>query len=284
DFIFLSRPHTSLNYITFLKQNTKAKILYFGHDLHFVRELRRYEIDKNPETLNSSNQWKSKEQFLYEQADYILSPSHDETREILQINPSYKAVTILLHFFKKPACPVENFSDRKNILFVGGFGHPPNVDGILWFCKNVWPIVSAKIEGIKFIIAGSKPTTEVTNLKSENIEVLGFVSEHELRNLYAKIRMAVIPMRYGAGVKGKTIEALYNGIPIVSTTIGLEGMPGILDILIPFNDAEAFANEIIAVYNNNDKLIEMSGKAAAYVNEHFTWSAAGNQMKNLLNL
>ncbi|MEO8770335.1 MAG: glycosyltransferase [Ferruginibacter sp.] len=284
DFVFLNRPHTSLNYITFIKQNTNAKILYYGHDLHFLRELRKYEIDKDPATLNSSNQWKSKEQFIYEHSDYILTPSDDETRAIMQISPSYKVTTILPYFFKEPAYPVDDFTNTRNILFVGGFGHSPNVDGILWFCKNVWPLVTAKIEGIKFTIAGSKPTAEINNLQSENIEVLGFVSEFELSNLYKKSRIAIIPMRYGAGVKGKTVEAMYHGVPIVSTTIGLEGMPGISDFANPFDDAESFANELIALYNNKERLIEMSLNETTYINKHFTWNAAGNQIKDLLDI
>lgn len=282
DFVFLNRPHTSLKYITFLKQNTKAKILYYGHDLHFLRELRRYEIDKDPEALLSSDQWKSKEQFIYENADYILSPNQDETKAIMQINPSYKAITIPLYFYKIPSYPVENFTDRKNILFIGGFGHPPNVDGIIWFCKNVWPIVTAKIEGIKFTIAGSKPTPEIKNLKSENIDVLGYVTEHELKNLYSKTRVVVIPMRYGAGMKGKTLEAMHNGIPIVSTTIGLEGMPEGVDFIKPFDNAESFANEIISIYQDTARLVEMSSKETGYINRHFTWKSAREQFNNLL--
>ncbi len=284
DFVFLNRPHTALTYITFLKQNTNAKILFYGHDLHFLRDLRKYEIDSNPETLHSSNQWKAKEQFIYEHSDVILTPSEDEAKAIRQINPSYQVTTILPYFYKTPAFAITSFNDRKNILFVGGFGHPPNVDGILWFCKNIWPIVSAKIEDVTFTIIGSNPTPEINSLQSENIEVIGFVSEHELRAIYQKVRIAVIPMRYGAGVKGKTVEAMYKGVPIVSTTIGLEGMPGIFDFIKPFDDAEGFAKELVSIYNNEERLIEMSLLETGYINEHFTWKAAGNQIKDLLNL
>ncbi len=282
DFVFLHRPHTSLNYITYFKQNTNAKILYYGHDLHFLRELRKYEIDKDPETLNSSNQWRSKEQYIYENSDYILTPSADETEAILQINPSYKVSTILPYFFKEPATPITDFSGRKDILFVGGFGHPPNTDGVLWFCKHVWPLVTAKIGAVKFIIVGSKATNEINNLQSENIDVKGFVSEFELKQIYTQTRMAVIPMRYGAGVKGKTVEAMYNGLPIVSTTIGLEGMPGIASVLSAYDDAESFAREIIAVYNDQEKLINMSLAETAYINKYFTWNNAYDQLQNLL--
>lgn len=284
DFVFLHRPHTSLNYIMFLKENTNAKILFYGHDLHFLRELRKYEIDKDPATLSSSNEWKSKEQFIYENSDFILTPSEDEKKAIQQINPSYNVTTILPYFFKTPAKPVNNFTERGDIIFVGGFGHPPNTDGVLWFCKNIWPLITAKLHDVTFKIVGSNPTPEINNLQSENILVTGFVSEDELRAIYRRAKIAIVPMRYGAGVKGKTVEAMYKGVPVVSTTIGLEGMPGICDFIQPFNNAEDFANEIVSIYNNPERLIEMSALEANYINEHFTWEAAGKQIKGLLNL
>ena len=284
DFIFLNRPHTSLSYITFLKQHTTAKILYYGHDLHFLRELRKYEIDKDPATLVSSNEWKSKEQFIYKHADYVLTPSADETEAIMKIDPQYKVITVLPYFFKEPAHPVTDFSQRTHIVFVGGFGHTPNVDGVLWFCKHVWPLVAAAIPGVVFTIVGSKPPQEINDLQSDNIKVPGFVSEYELQNLYKKTRLAVIPMRFGAGVKGKTVEAMSHGIPIVSTKIGLEGMPGILDFIQPFDDATSFAAEVIELYQDAQRLIKMSATETDFINKNFTWKAAFNQVKRLLDL
>jgi glycosyltransferase involved in cell wall biosynthesis len=108
---------------------------------------------------------------------------------------------------------------------------------------------------------------------------MGFVSEFELKKIYAQARIAIIPMRYGAGVKGKTVEAMYNGLPIVSTSIGLEGMPGISNVITAFDDAASFANEIISIYNNEEKLVEMSLKETGYINTYFTWNEAGRQIK-----
>lgn len=284
DFVFLNRPHTSLTYLSFIKQHTTAKVLYYGHDLHFLRELRKYEIDKDPATLASSKQWKSKEQFIYENADQVLTCSEEETAAIREMNPAYNVATILPYFFKIPASAIDDFSLRKNLLFVGGFGHPPNEDGVTWFCKEVWPKITAAIPGIVFTIVGSKVTPAISQLKSANINVAGFVNDFDLKKIYDSTKIAIIPMRYGAGVKGKTVEAMYNGIPVVSTTIGLEGMPGIYDFMQAFDSPDAFAEAIIRLYNNETLLKELSEKETTYINTFFTQEAAGKQIRALLQL
>ena len=178
----------------------------------------------------------------------------------------------------------EQFSLRKNLLFVGGFGHPPNEDGVTWFCKEVWPKITAAIPGIVFTIVGSKVTPAISQLKSANINVAGFVNDFDLKKIYDSTKIAIIPMRYGAGVKGKTVEAMYNGIPVVSTTIGLEGMPGIYDFMQAFDSADAFAEAIIRLYNNEILLKELSEKETAYINTYFTQEAAGKKIRTLLQL
>jgi glycosyltransferase involved in cell wall biosynthesis len=103
--------------------------------------------------------------------------------------------------------------------------------------------------------------------------------------LYSAVKMAVIPLRFGAGVKGKTVEAMFHGIPIVSTSFGIEGMPGNYnDFLQPFDDHIAFASAVIALYTNNKTLEKMSEQETSYINAHFTQQAAATQFKRLLNL
>jgi glycosyltransferase involved in cell wall biosynthesis len=180
--------------------------------------------------------------------------------------------------------PINDFSSRKDFLFIGGFNHKPNADAVLWFCKEVFPIVQQQIPSVKFIIAGSFPPEEVTALQSDSISVKGFVTEEELSDLYNLVKMAVIPLRYGAGVKGKTVEALYNGLPIVSTNIGIEGMPGDQNFLQGFDEPRAFAIQIISLYLNENLLRNASAEGVNYINQYFTHAAAANKIKELLGL
>lgn len=284
DFFYLHRPHITLKYIDFLKQNTTAKILYLGHDLHYLREQRQYELTQKPELLESSKQWKETEKYIFSYADIILTFSEVEKKIIASLDPLFKVEKLLLNYFNNEVVSINDFKERKNILFVGGFGHTPNVDAMIWFCNEIWPLIILENIGATLIIAGSNPPNAILGLASDSINIKGFVSEEQLKDLYSSIKLAIVPLRFGAGVKGKTVEALYHGLPIVSTNIGIEGMPGNYDFLKPFDDAKSFAAEVVSLYNNEIRLQNFSSDAVEYINTYFTKDAAAKKMKSLLEL
>jgi GT2 family glycosyltransferase/glycosyltransferase involved in cell wall biosynthesis len=282
DYVYLNRPGISLKYIQHIKTHTKAKIFFYGHDLHFIRERKRYEIENKPELLESSNQWKIKECILFDQTDVILTPNYDECDIIRKINTDYNVKVILPFFYKTKATPIDSFDNRKDILFVGGFNHAPNVDAVLWFCSEIWPKVLKVLPEANFYIVGSNAPKIIAELKSDSIKYLGYQTDEQLLSLYKNVKLTVIPLRYGAGVKGKTIEAMQMGVPIVTTNIGVEGMVDVKNIINAKDDAEGFAEEIITLYNNNLMLSEKSKKEADYINTHFSQSVAMNTMTKLL--
>lgn len=284
DYIYINRPHISIKYIDFLKKTTKATILYYGHDLHFLRETKQYEIEKDTKLLKSAEKWKETECYLFEQSDIVLTPSEDEKKIITSLNPAYNVETILPYFFTTPAEPITDFSERKDILFVGGFGHQPNLDAVEWFCSEVWPLVHAALPDARFIVVGSNPPESIKKWQRIDIDIKGFVSDKELDAIYHQVKLAVIPLRYGAGVKGKTVEAMNQGLPIVTTVFGVEGMPGNTSFLHPHNEAAAFAADIIRLYSNNELLEQLSAASAAYINQNFTAQTAARKMKTLLNI
>ncbi len=284
DYILLNRPHISIKYIDFLKKVTNATILYYGHDLHFLREAKQYEIEKNPQLLKSAEKWKETESYLFEQSDIVLTPSEDEKKIIAALNPAYRVETILPYFFPEPATAVDNFYERNDVLFVGGFNHQPNVDAIEWFCSQVWPAIHAAIPAARFIVVGSNPPDAIKKWDGNGIDIKGFVSEKELDTIYRKAKLVAIPLRYGAGVKGKTVEAMYHGLPIVTTSFGVEGMPGDTGFITPVNDATAFADEVLKLYSDNTLLQQQSKAATNYINLHFTAQTAAAKMQSLLQL
>ena len=168
-----------------------------------------------------------------------------------------------------------DFEKREGLLFVGGFAHPPNADAVLWFAREVFPLIREKIP-VNFYIVGSKVTEEIRALEQpgNGIIVKGFVSEEELSELYRTCRLVVVPLRYGAGVKGKVVEAIYNGAPIVTTSVGSEGIPGVEDVLLVEDQPEAFANTVVKTYSDTEKLKELSERTQSYIREHFSIDAA----------
>lgn len=285
DFIFINRPHISIKYIDFIKENTRAKILYYGHDLHFIRDQMQYEVQKDQKLLESAANWKKTEIYLFDKSDIILTPSDKENQIITALNAGYKVETILPYFFLNPAIEITNFTDRYYIIFVGGFAHTPNLDAVVWFCKEIWPLVVSKIPKAMFIVVGSHPPETIIALQSDSIEIRGFVSEQELSTIYSHSKIAVIPLRYGAGVKGKTIEAMYHGLPIVSTSFGIEGMPGTTaNFVTPLDDPNQFADEIVKLYSDEKLLVKNSKAEVNYINQYFSQASAAKQIKKVLNL
>lgn len=280
DYVFLNRPHIAIKYIDFLKKKTKIKCIYYGHDLHFLRLKREYELTGDEKKRTESEEWKEKEFYLMRKADISYYPSEVEVEEIHQIDPSILVKAITAYAYKTfPTDIPQDFEKREGILFVGGFGHPPNADAVRWFAGEVFPKIRAKKE-ISFYVAGSNPPPEVRKLNGNGIVVKGFLSEEELQEMYRSCRIAVIPLRYGAGVKGKVVEALYYGLPIVTTSVGAEGIAGIGQIAKIADAPEAFADAVTELYDDAEQLSRRSAQSQDFVRERFSVEAVWNTIKD----
>ncbi|MBP1991148.1 glycosyltransferase [Paenibacillus eucommiae] len=281
-YVYLNRPHISIKYIDFLKKHTKAKIIYYGHDLHYVREKKRYELEGKIEYLKSSDHWKNIEFDLFSKSDKIITLSEAEEKLISLNFPNKKVNVFPVFYFDKVEMLSYISGQREGLLFVGGFSHSPNVDGIKWFCSRVFPLVIKQIPSIKLSVVGSNPPQEILNLQSSSIDIKGFVSDDVLNELYSKSKVIIVPLRYGAGVKGKTIEAMFHQVPIVSTSFGTEGLTNIESIIPSVDDPVEFAQNIIDMYSNTLLLEEVQRKYYDYINKYFTKKSAKEIMGNIL--
>lgn len=274
DFVLLSRPHISIKYIDILRKYTKAKIVYYVQDLHFLREEREYEITKDPERLISAKAVKKQEMEIMGKSDVVFTLSDVEKAIIDQaFQPGKAVITPISYYSVFPEEPVD-LTGKKGIIFVGGFGHHPNEDGVLWFFNEVWDTVSKALPECKVTIIGSKPTEKIRALASERVTVTGFVSDEELEEYYRKSRLCIIPLRYGAGVKGKTIEAMYHRIPLVSTSVGIEGLEGVQEYIQPADDAETFAQRVIKLYTDDTLAAARAEGYCQYLKDHNSYQSA----------
>lgn len=274
NYVYMNRPHISIKYVDLIKKYTNSKIIYYGHDLHFLREYREYELTGNESLKKSAEEWKKTEFDLYEKSDVIYYPSDVEVQEIKKYYPNINAKAIPAYIFdEQELSSQKNFEDKEGLLFVGGFGHKPNIDAVLWFVSSVFPLILDKKPNMKFYIVGSNPPDEIISLSSNNIIVTGFVSDEELIQLYNQCRIVVVPLRYGAGVKGKVVEAMYYQIPVVTTSVGAEGIIGSENILSIAETEMDFARKVVDLYDDIDKLKLLSMKSIGYINGNFTSKA-----------
>ncbi len=286
-FAYLNRPHIASKYIDYILDNTDIKVIYYGHDLHFLREAREYQLTGDPKKREESEYWKSVELALMQKAAVSYYPSWVERDAVRAIDPTIQVKDITAYVFDEFKADIqEDFSGREGLLFVGGFAHPPNVDAVLWFVREVYPLVCGRLQAAgvkppKFYVAGSKVTDEIRALgeMDDKIAIMGYVTEEELSALYARCRVAVVPLRYGAGVKGKVVEAIYHGLPVLTTSIGAEGLPQAGEVLLVEDEAARFAEAAARLCLDDGACQALCRATQGYVREFFSVDAAWRRIE-----
>jgi GT2 family glycosyltransferase len=245
DVVFMHRPHISEKYLDFLTENTTIKTVYQCHDLHYVRMMRDYENTGNTDILKKAQEWEKIERKIFNAVDLGLTFSLDE-KILLQTDlPQANVEQVPLFLYDELETATTGFTERDGMMFVGGFSHKPNAEGVLWFVENIMPQVIAKYPDIKLYIAGNNVPNDIETLASKNIVILGFITDERLQALYQQVKVNILPLLHGAGVKGKLIESMQTGTPVVSTSIGLEGIGASNYGFSGFDSKEEFTNEVI---------------------------------------
>jgi glycosyltransferase involved in cell wall biosynthesis len=160
-----------------------------------------------------------------------------------------------------------SFEDRRELLFVGS-AHPPNADAVNHFAHHVLPLIRRRIVDVRFRVVGSVCHLVSQLRRLPGVDLVGPVAD--LQRQRAMARVFVAPMRYGAGIKGKIVDAIGAGLPVVTTTVGAEGI-SLVDgesALLADDDA-AFATAVVRVYGDRDAWSRLSRKGRELaVEEH----------------
>lgn len=285
DFVFLQRPYIAIKYIDFIKKNFNGKIFYFAHDLHYMRLLREYNITKNKKTLNLSQYFEKVEYDIFSKTDvgYVVGTYEQKIiKEKFKDKPIYN---IPIYIYEKQLSNInKDFSIRRDLIFVGGFWHTPNKDAMLWFSKDIYPHVLKKYPEMILNIVGTHIPIVIKKLQSKNIKISENMSDEDLKSLYQKCRIAIAPLRFGAGVKGKIVEAAYYQIPIITTSIGVEGLDNSFGALLVEDDALKIAQLICSIYTDFEKLKKISDSEKVFIEKYFTTEKAKEILQKEINV
>ena len=278
---YLSRPHIAARYIDFIRNHTDMKIIYHGSDLHSLRLMREYAIDHNEKTREEAEYWHGVEYAVMRKADMSYFPSEVEAEIVHKEDPTIHVKAITSFVYDAPAVLDEDYADKQGLLFVGGFAHPPNKDGLLWFVNDILPQIEAEIPGVVLHVIGSNADEEVLALNARpDVDVLGFVSIEKLDEMYRRSRVVVVPLRFGAGVKGKVVEALHAGTAVVTTSCGAEGIPAAETALRIKDDPTAFAQEVIHLYKHPLEIEQMAHNAVNFITTFYSPDGAWAKIKD----
>ena len=266
----LSRPGVAPRYIPALRVHSKAMIAYYGHDLHFRRMGMEAEANSDADLAVEAAAMEAQERAIWRQVDVVLYPSDEEATVARQ--ETARATAIVPYAY-------ETFGDarvppqHREIIFVAGFGHTPNADAAVWLVEDIFQRILEKVPDAQLALVGSNPTASVRALAGERVEVTGRVSEEELRARYASARLALVPLRTGAGVKSKVVEALREGLPIVTTTVGAQGLPEIESIIAIADGAAGLVEAAVRLLVDDDFWTETSRRQVSYARAQFSRDA-----------
>lgn len=270
--VILSRIHVAHRFISRVKRLAPhARIAFDTVDLHFLREGRQAELLGDPDLLARAKKTRRRELAIAEQADVTLVVSDEEVKLLSATAPQLK-VRVLTNIHEPEPSNVP-FEDRRGILFVGGFAHEPNVDAVLFFVNEIFPIIKGQMPGAEFYCVGSWPTDEIKALATNKIHVTGFVPD--LKPFFDRCKLSVAPLRYGAGVKGKINQSMALGLPVVGTSLACEGMwlTSGKDVLVADSPKE-FADAVIRLYTDGELWQSISEAGLENIRKHFSTDAA----------
>jgi len=284
DAVLLSRPHISVPYLQALRSVVpQVTVAYYGHDLHFRRLLREADVSGREDLRAEAERFEAMERELWRGADIVLYPSQEEADEVAALQPGTRVRAIAPYAFDRFNDAAEP-DGRSGLLFVAGFAHSPNVDAALWLVQEVMPRLWRTYPDLRLSLVGSKPTDAVRALAGGLVEVTGYVSDEELARRYHQARVAVVPLRYGAGVKGKVVEALQNGVPVVTTGVGAQGMPGLEDVAAVEDGPEGLADAIAALLADDELWRRRSRAGARLAASLFSRQALSAQLVDALSI
>lgn len=241
------------------------------HEIGFKKSQAQSEIEN---TVNNKL-YKAKELLFYKQADILIAISKPEQQELKKYFPDKKIIII-------PTCTEikktnKSFSQRKDICYFGFFGHKPNTDAVNYFIKNVLPEISEHNREIKFYVLGKGASA--FKGKHKNMAVKENIKD--IPEELSKYKILVCPLRYGAGVKKKILDAMASKTPVVSTNFGYEGIIGMEKQSIALN-SDKFIKKIRELYYDKNIWNKASNSNFAIIKKYYSMTLFEKYVKKLI--
>lgn len=280
--VMLSRATVAVKYVDLVREKMPgAKLIFDTVDLHFLRESRRADLSGDEAHRKSALAMQATELDIIAKSDVTLVVSDFEQKLLEEMAP--RARVSILATIHDPMPGPASFAERSGMIFIGGFRHPPNLDAVTWFAEHVLPILRRKAPGIVTTVIGSNAPPALEKFAAADFVIAGFVPD--VAPYYQHARLSISPLRYGAGIKGKVSLAMQYGVPVVATTVSVEGMylTPEQDVLVA-DDAEGFADAIIRL--NSDEALWQRLRQGGIENleARFSTAAARRALSSLLDL
>jgi glycosyltransferase involved in cell wall biosynthesis len=257
-----------------------ARVIVDTIDIAYHRLSSKAKLTKDQKDVRLAQKVKAEELFAYARSDVVIGISQVEVALLKEANPSLRVEAIPLIYAMQPFQQRQRETPR-DILYVAHFDHEANVDGILHFCTHVLPLIRQELPDVRLRIVGHSPPAQVKALSGPNVEILGFVPD--ISEIYQSSDVAIAPMRFGGGLKGKIAEAMSFGLPVVTNSACLIGFglsPG-MNVLVG-DDPGAFANAVVSLLRDKVLYQKISENGWQFIKANFSEEVVATKLKELM--
>lgn len=281
DLVYLHRHTNASKYATMVRRYfPDCRIVYSVADLHFLRMERQAEVEAGSVSPHEITTQRRAEMTAMLSTDCVIVHSPVEARMLHEAEPSLSVQVVPWTVLPRPT--KVPFAERAGMAFVGGFGHPPNVDAVRHYVADILPHVRSQLPEAPTYLIGSRMPDHLANMRVPGVVPVGYVSV--LAEMLHKMRLTIVPLRYGAGIKGKVLESFAHGLPCVMTEVAAEGLelPKDLAWLVARSPIE-FTEKIVKVYTDGTFNRELSDAGLAYIQRRYSSLAVRKSLEEAVS-
>ena len=279
--VMLCRHNVAGQYAGLVRRHApQARLLFDTVDLHFLREQRAAGLTGNAALARQAQASQRSELALIAASDVSFVVSAHEQSLLRQLLPAAR-VELLSNIHEVHGCR-QPHAARRDLVFIGGFGHPPNSDAIRWIAGEILPRLRETLPDIRLHVLGNLPDAARRELATPGLELHGHVAE--LEPWLDRCLASLAPLRFGAGVKGKINMAMSHGVPVIATPIAVEGMQlhDGRDVLVA-DDAAGFVAAVVRLQHDERLWRQLSVHGLDNVRQHFSAAAAAAVLHRVLD-
>jgi polysaccharide biosynthesis protein PslH len=276
DFAAIHVDH--LQMMPFVPENIKIPVVLDQHNAEFLIPKRLSETVTNPlMRWYAGGEWRRLQRFeatACERATVTLVVSEEDRALLAPLAPKASIVVYPIGVDTAFFAPQERVAEPNTILSIGTMYWPPNVDAMVYFCGEILPLIREKYPKITVNIVGPKPVASIVQLgvADPNIHVTGFVDD--VREFAKTCGVFIVPLRSGSGMRVKILTALAMGLPVVSTTVGAEGIEVVDGTHVLLADTPRdFADAVLSLLENPDRADALGRAGCALMHTKYSWKA-----------
>ena len=281
NFALISRVEIGHRYIPFIRLlSPRTLILYDTVDIHYIREQRQAEIETNPQLAAKAQATKRKELSNCILADRVITVTQDDANHLQQELPNL-VFSVIPNIHVAQPLATTTWQQRDGLVFVGNYNHHPNQDAVSYLVETILPQIQLQLPDVCLYLIGSHIKAHLAALANESVKIIGWVEQLEPE--LAQRRVFVSYLRYGAGMKGKLGQALSLGLPVVTTTIGAEGM-GLVneETALIADDPDNFAQAVCRLYTDSSLWEKLARQGREYIEQHYGEAAVREKLQQML--